>query len=285
MARYRALTFRPLSTVLLFALLSFVFQASAQTSFEPNTDRPGSDYRNFNLARPDPALCQQECIADPACRAWTYVVPNVQGPQARCWLKNRVPAPQASNCCVSGARPDRLRFTLSGYGNPQRPFPGYVGPFQLGPVRISGSGEIRESDGAVLSGGLINHTDDLRMDQYPNHVTTWQVVRGLGVQRAGARTVVRLQVRVVTSNYPNICPVGTLGVLTLIDDKTRLGNGQTSDSIGTEMPNPPSLAPDQGAACRTHNHGMSNTTVDWTDPPAGGPPSGGNWAVVNLTAG
>jgi hypothetical protein len=186
---------------------------------------------------------------------------------------------------VSGAKPDRLRFTLSGYSNPQRPFPGYVGPFQLGPVRISGSGEIRESDGAVLSGGLINHTDNLRMDQYPNHVTTWQVVRGLGVQRAGARTVVRLQVRVVSSNYPNICPVGTLGVLTLIDDKTRMGNGQTSDSIGTEMPNPPSLAPDRGAACRTHNHGMSNTTVDWTDPPAGGPPAGGNWAVVNLTAG
>jgi PAN domain-containing protein len=280
--RCRALTVRPLATVLLLAVLSFAFQAAAQTSFEPNTNRRGSDYRSFNLDRPDPALCQQQCIAESACRAWTYVVPNVQGPQARCWLKNRVPPPTAENCCVSGARFDRLRFSFSGYGNPQRPFPGYVGEFQFGPVSISGSGEIREADGAVLSGGLINHTDNLRDNRYPNHTTTWQVVRSLGVQRAGVRTVVQLQVRVVSSNYPDICPVGTLGVLTLIDDKTRLANGQTSDGIATEMPNPPSIAPDQGAACRSHNHGMNNTTVNWTDPPVGGPPSGGNWAVVNL---
>jgi hypothetical protein len=181
------------------------------------------------------------------------------------------------------AVPDRIRFSFRGYGNPQRPFPGYVGPFQLGPVSISGSGELRGSDGALLSGGLIIHSDDLRDRRYPTHRTTWQVVKGLNVQNAGGRTVLRLQVQVVGSNYANICPVGTLGVIDLIDDNRRLANGHTADGIRTEMPNPPSLAPDGGAACRTHTHGMNNENYSWTDPPSGGPPSGGIWAIVEIS--
>lgn len=284
MLRCSALKFRTMPIFAMLAYLAFAFQAGAQTSFEPNTNRQGLDYRSFDLDSPDPRACQTQCIAETACRAWTYVVPGVQGPKARCWLKNGVPPPTAENCCVSGARPDRLRFNFSAYGNPQRPFPGYVGPFQLGPVNISGSGELRESDGAVLSGGLINHTDNLRDERYPTHSTTWQVVRGLGVQRVGSRTELRLQVQVVASNYPEICPIGTLGVVTLIHDETPLGNGQTNDQVGTQMPTPPSIAPDGRAACRTHVHGMSNATVGWTDPPSGGP-TGGMWAVVNITGG
>jgi hypothetical protein len=177
---------------------------------------------------------------------------------------------------------ERIQFSFSGYGNPQRPFPGYVGPFQLGPVHISGSGEIRAKDGALLSGGRITHSDNLLDRRYPTHGTTWQVVKGLGVQRAGATTVLRLQVRVFSSNYLNICPVGTLGIIELIDDNSRLTNGYPRDGIRTEVPNPSSLAPDGGLACRTHSHGMNNTDVSWTDPPRGGPPSGGIWAIVEI---
>jgi hypothetical protein len=32
---------------------------------EVNTDRPGMDYKNFWLARPDPGLCQKACADDP----------------------------------------------------------------------------------------------------------------------------------------------------------------------------------------------------------------------------
>jgi len=67
-------------------------------------DRNGSDYRDFDLASPDPMLCLQACVADAPCQAWTYVQPGVQGDAARCWLKNAVPPATPDSCCVSGVR-------------------------------------------------------------------------------------------------------------------------------------------------------------------------------------
>lgn len=77
---------------------------SSGSSWEPSTDRAGSDYRNFNLASPHPEDCQVACNSDSHCRAWTYVRPGVQGPQARCWLKNHVPAARHDTCCISGIK-------------------------------------------------------------------------------------------------------------------------------------------------------------------------------------
>jgi hypothetical protein len=71
---------------------------------EKNTDRPGSDYVNFDLSAPTPGLCRNSCNSDTNCKAWTYVNPGVQGAKARCWLKNAVPAPVPSSCCVSGVK-------------------------------------------------------------------------------------------------------------------------------------------------------------------------------------
>jgi hypothetical protein len=68
----------------------------------PNVNLPGRDYANVTLPQPDPAACQAACKADGRCAAWTYVLPGVQGPQARCWLKNAVPAQTPDGCCVSG---------------------------------------------------------------------------------------------------------------------------------------------------------------------------------------
>ena len=68
----------------------------------PNTDLRGSSYRNFELASDNASLCQEACTADSQCRAWTYVHPGLQGPQARCWLKNAVPQATANSCCTSG---------------------------------------------------------------------------------------------------------------------------------------------------------------------------------------
>ena len=66
------------------------------------TDLPGSDYTSFWLDAADPGLCQARCRDDERCRAWTYVNPGVQGANAKCWLKNRVPNSRSSSCCVSG---------------------------------------------------------------------------------------------------------------------------------------------------------------------------------------
>ena len=83
-------------------LVAAMFQtALAQSSYEPNIDRQGHDYRNFDIDG-GPAACETACSDDRQCVAWTFVNPNVQGPSQRCWLKNAVPAAHRDGCCVSG---------------------------------------------------------------------------------------------------------------------------------------------------------------------------------------
>jgi hypothetical protein len=87
------------------AVLFFVSIALVESfALETNTDRPGMDYNNFDLASANPSLCEQACNADPDCRAFTYVKPGVQGANPRCWLKNGVPAANPSDCCDSGVK-------------------------------------------------------------------------------------------------------------------------------------------------------------------------------------
>ncbi len=71
---------------------------------EPDTDRPGSDYKSFYTSA-GPEACQEVCANDPNCRAYTYVRPGIQGRLARCWLKSGVPASVSNDCCVSGVKP------------------------------------------------------------------------------------------------------------------------------------------------------------------------------------
>ena len=97
--------FRTHLPTLLAVVGTIVFSMKIATAqeLEYNTDRPGSDYRNFEMSfRADPELCQQACEADHDCRAFTFVKAGVQGQRPRCWLKSSRPEPQASECCVSG---------------------------------------------------------------------------------------------------------------------------------------------------------------------------------------
>jgi hypothetical protein len=68
-------------------------------------DRPGNDIASSNLATPNPTLCKNLCDANANCKAWTFVKPGIQGPQARCYLKNPAPAEVNNSCCVSGLKP------------------------------------------------------------------------------------------------------------------------------------------------------------------------------------
>ena len=102
------------SIALLFFVLTGVFESMA---LEMNTDRPGMDYNSFDLAAANPTLCEQACNADPNCRAFTYVKPGVQGANARCWLKNDIPAATPSDCCVSGVKGSGASMNLTGVWN------------------------------------------------------------------------------------------------------------------------------------------------------------------------
>src|SRR5262249_60066439 len=74
-----------------------------------NTNLMGSDYGTAVLSTDDWTECQSRCRADNQCVAWTAVHPGVQGPNARCWLKNAIPEPSANSCCVSGIERTEVR--------------------------------------------------------------------------------------------------------------------------------------------------------------------------------
>jgi len=84
--------------------ISLSFSIMLATSLDINMDRPGSDYRNFDLASADPNMCAAACQDDPGCQAFSYNPPGMSGPNAKCWLKNGVPAKVAADGVVSGVK-------------------------------------------------------------------------------------------------------------------------------------------------------------------------------------
>ncbi len=47
-------------------------------------------------------VCPASCEKNAFCKAWTLVKAGIQGPKARCWLKNTIPAKSVNSCCTSG---------------------------------------------------------------------------------------------------------------------------------------------------------------------------------------
>jgi hypothetical protein len=88
--------------------------ASPQYAMEQNTNRSGEDYKDLDLRTPNPALCAQACATEARCKAWTYVKPGIQAENAKCWLKENVPAPTPDENCVSGV----MGAGVSGRGTP-----------------------------------------------------------------------------------------------------------------------------------------------------------------------
>ncbi len=74
---------------------------------ELNTDRPGSDINSFPLDKPQPKLCSDACNANTGCVAWTYVKPGIINAKAHCRIKDDIPEPERSSCCISGVKKDK----------------------------------------------------------------------------------------------------------------------------------------------------------------------------------
>ncbi|HLL26649.1 MAG TPA: PAN domain-containing protein [Xanthobacteraceae bacterium] len=92
------------AALLLLVALFFAAAASAEPTFEQDSDRPGSDFNWFTMPQPWPRLCQEACLNTSECVAWTYMKPNVRGLRAGCWLKSEVKPATPNVCCVSGVR-------------------------------------------------------------------------------------------------------------------------------------------------------------------------------------
>lgn len=89
-------------------LLSAGICGASTLNVETNIDRAGIDYTSFNLSNPLPDLCLAACAKDSKCKAYTYVKPGIQGPQARCYLKSGRPSPSSNTCCTSGIKAAKL---------------------------------------------------------------------------------------------------------------------------------------------------------------------------------
>lgn len=122
---------RILTALFSMALFIVVGVAPALSSqdLEDNVDRPGSDYSSFDLNDPAPNsfggpvdACRIQCERDAACRAWTFVRKGVQGPKARCWLKNRIPNAVSNGCCTSGVPVRAVEPGLDRPGNDYKSF-------------------------------------------------------------------------------------------------------------------------------------------------------------------
>ena len=64
-------------------------------------DRPGGDYKNFNVAG-DASLCEKACAADTKCKAYTWLKIDSINIAGVCWLKSVVTKPVFNAECVSG---------------------------------------------------------------------------------------------------------------------------------------------------------------------------------------
>lgn len=101
----------PVASALVVGLASFLTGAATtapaqevRTSYLAGTNLPGRDYRSFTVESGGPGRCRTACIEEAHCQAWTYVLPGIQGPDGKCWLKDSVPAETDDDCCTSGVK-------------------------------------------------------------------------------------------------------------------------------------------------------------------------------------
>lgn len=91
---------------IVISLVAFALSAGTaagqSTEFQIGVDLQGTTYGNFDLPRPRPKLCQDACINDSRCDAWTFLDVGITGPRGSCWLKSGAMTPQPNACCVSG---------------------------------------------------------------------------------------------------------------------------------------------------------------------------------------
>jgi hypothetical protein len=78
-----------------------------QARMEPDTNRPGGDYTDYDVRDGGPEVCQSDCARDASCGSFTFVKPGIRGRFGHCFLKRGAPKPVADRCCISGVKPSR----------------------------------------------------------------------------------------------------------------------------------------------------------------------------------
>jgi len=78
-----------------------------QGRLEPDTNRPGGDYKDYDVREGGAEVCQADCTKDASCGSFTFVKPGIRGRFGHCFLKRGAPGPVADRCCISGVKSAR----------------------------------------------------------------------------------------------------------------------------------------------------------------------------------
>lgn len=164
-----------------------------------------------------------------------------------------------------------IRFDFKAYSNNVKVLPPLVADWQLGISDFSGSGIIRDG---MISGNVMD-SDRLKQPRPGNRSQASEIIDAT-YQKIGDVQRLILTIRITASSHPSEeCAVGLTGTLTIQDSPETLRNGKLDDFIH--------LAGWSGV-CATHVHGWNNEDPGpRTSPPTGGPPDGGQWAIVNIS--
>ncbi len=105
----RLILFTTLISAQLFIFSTGYADQYRSLTMEFGADRPGSDYKNFEMNTNDPLWCQVSCAQDDKCKAYTFVPAGIltfesRGPVGRCYLKSKVPKQTQYKGLISGKK-------------------------------------------------------------------------------------------------------------------------------------------------------------------------------------
>lgn len=163
------------------------------------------------------------------------------------------------------------QWSYRAYANDVRVVKPLVGDFQLGTSNSRGSG-------VGLSGSVGTTFTPKNRAKYGGPYSFTASVNGYRFS-ATAHNVTKkivLAITVTSTNAPK-CAAGDTGTLTLIDSSKKLSNGERRDKARYAWDN---------GRCPGFVQGWDNTDGGpKTSPQHGGPPHGGNWAIVSISSG
>jgi hypothetical protein len=174
---------------------------------------------------------------------------------------------------ASGRKEATIHFSFSTYANNVRVVAPLVGRWQLGTARLHGSGVL----GSGVDGSVVEFTDPLYA-RYPSATMRADVIAYHYVGGAHGlfdRLTLTIQITSATNGGPR-CDPGVRGTLTLNDSDAKISNGENADYVV--------MGHWQGARCPSFVQGWTNEDGGLRTRPAhGGPPNGGQWAVVRIS--
>lgn len=165
-------------------------------------------------------------------------------------------------------------FSFRGYANNVRVVKPLVGEFQLGRAHIRGSGTL--GPGSAFDGTIRANTEPKHSRYQPASMRANVVGYRFSQAAHGVSSKITLTVEIESArNGGPRCDPGVRGTIEIVDSSLKLDNGQRRDRI--------IMGGWDDDRCPTFVQGWTNQDGGArTSPRHGGPPDGGQWAVVRV---